>query len=45
MARKNLVRAGVFEPDTKQIADAHESARIEYKAQGRVRPPEWRTIR
>ena len=45
MARKLLQRAGIFEPTAKQIADARESARIEYAAQaehalrtGTVRP-------
>jgi hypothetical protein len=33
MAHKTLRRAGIYEPTAKQIADARESARIEYAAQ------------
>jgi hypothetical protein len=32
MARKTLLRAGVFSPSDQQIADARESARLEYRA-------------
>jgi hypothetical protein len=35
MARKTLARAGIYEPTAQQIADARESARIEYAAQAR----------
>jgi hypothetical protein len=33
MARKTLIRAGIYEPTAKQIADARESAKLEYAAQ------------
>jgi hypothetical protein len=33
MARKTLLRAGIYSPTAKQVDDARESARIEYTAQ------------
>jgi hypothetical protein len=45
MARKTLLRAGIYTPTAKHITDAREFARIEYQAQaqhamrtGSVRP-------